>query len=165
MNKNSTKTIIYDKYKELLDNSSGKQKNKMDNLINNFPYEIIIETIKICLNQYIKGDYCYENIKNFYSKLLGVANNISKSPYEQEIKRVCNFTHKEFDIDRSTVLAIIKSAKETLDFLDDDSFEIFLKEVAALVYKDNITSFEQWRKKVEEIIEKKYQDWRNVNAE
>lgn len=148
MGRKKIETIISEKISPYSLNEKGK--SDLSQLVNRYPYELLIECIDIGVSTYFKydkdGNVTKESVATFISKLGGIAFNKSRPPLEQEINRIKNKCKKSYsywnDVVADDILTRYVRALERAGWTEEQIIHDLRTDVSRMCAQSRIWS--QW---------------------
>ena len=156
MGKRKIETIINEKISPFRLNEKGK--STISQLVNNYPYDLLVECIDIGASQYFRYDdegyLTQESVANFIDKLGGIAYNKSLNPIEQEIKKINNkgkasFNYWNYQSANSILNNYIRALKSS-KWTDEQIYSDLKTEVISLI--NSSRNWSEWSSNMEKWI-------------
>lgn len=156
MGKRKIETIINEKISPFRLNEKGK--STISQLVNNYPYDLLVESIDIGASQYFRYDdegyLTQESVANFIDKLGGIAYNKSLNPIEQEIKKINNkgkasFNYWNYQSANSILNNYIRALKSS-KWTDEQIYSDLKTEVISLI--NSSRNWSEWSSNMEKWI-------------
>ena len=156
MGKRKIETIINEKISPFRLNEKGK--STISQLVNNYPYDLLVESIDIGASQYFRYDdegyLTQESVANFINKLGGIAYNKSLNPIEQEIKKINNkgkasFNYWNYQSANSILNNYIRALKSS-KWTDEQIYSDLKTEVISLI--NSSRNWSEWSSNMEKWI-------------